>query len=239
MRIIPVIDLKNGIVVHARQGNREHYAPLLSKICKTADIFAVIDAYIRLFGFDTIYIADLNALTHQGDHASLLTQALQHFPKINFWIDAGYPILHDDLTNLTNYLPVFGSESFTENTIRELSSFKKNFVLSLDYNVDGEIGAKNLFSASEYWPENIIIMSLPKVGSNLGPDIEKLTRYRTRFPEHNFIAAGGIRNTKDLQNLADMGVNQCLIASALHNGGISTQELEGYRQKNTPASGAF
>jgi len=43
MKIIPVIDLKDGVVVHAKQGHREHYQPINTDLCKSSDIFQVIE----------------------------------------------------------------------------------------------------------------------------------------------------------------------------------------------------
>ena len=72
MKIIPVIDLKDGVVVHAHQGMREQYQPIGSNLCQSSDIYRVIEAFLGVYDFDTIYIADLNAITHQGDHDRLI-----------------------------------------------------------------------------------------------------------------------------------------------------------------------
>ncbi|MDD1638393.1 MAG: nickel transporter, partial [Methylococcaceae bacterium] len=82
MKIIPVIDLKDGVVVHAQQGMREQYQPISTDLCQSADIYQVIEAFLGVCDFDTIYIADLNALTHQGDHDLLITDVLTSFPHI-------------------------------------------------------------------------------------------------------------------------------------------------------------
>jgi phosphoribosylformimino-5-aminoimidazole carboxamide ribotide isomerase len=221
MQIIPVIDLKNGIVVHAKQGNRDHYAPIKSEICTSSDIFDVIDVFLGLFYFKTVYIADLNAITRQADNAKLLTDVLAAFPTVTFWVDSGYPICNDGFLRHSNFVPVLGSESFNEGNIREINIFKKNFILSLDYSIAGELGAKTLFSNQGLWPENIIIMSLPRVGSTLGPDLDRLAVYSKHYPQHKIIAAGGVRNNEDLRKLERIGIRQALVATALHNGNIN------------------
>ncbi|MSS76547.1 MAG: nickel transporter [Methyloglobulus sp.] len=225
MQIIPVIDLKNGIVVHAKLGNRDDYAPLKSDICASSDIFDVINAFSLLFGFSIIYIADLNAITRLGDNASLLEDVLTAFPHILFWIDGGYPLCDASLQQHKNFLPVLGSESFQDETTAEIAQFGNRFILSLDYSAAGEVGAKTLFSKQKLWPENIIIMSLPRVGSKLGPDFDSLSTYRKRYPQQKIIAAGGIRDNKDLIKLAHIGIYQALVATALHNGNISPDDI--------------
>jgi phosphoribosylformimino-5-aminoimidazole carboxamide ribotide isomerase len=224
MQIIPVIDLKNGIVVHAKHGNRDDYAPLKSELCKSSDIFDVVDVFWTLYRFPTIYIADLNAITRQGNNADLLVEVLAAFPHITFWIDGGYPLHNDSFQIQTNFLPVLGSESFHDENISNIRKFNNNFILSLDYSVTGELGAKTLFSNQDLWPEQLIIMSLPRVGSNQGPDLERLSAYRKHYPQQKIIAAGGIRDSEDLIGLERIGIQQVLVATALHNGRISPDD---------------
>lgn len=234
MQIIPVIDLKNGIVVHARQGNRDQYAPVKSKICTSADIFEVIDVFSCLFHFQTIYIADLNAITQQSHNAELISDVLKKYPDITFWIDGGYPLCNNIFQQFNNFLPVLGSESFQEENLCDINKFNNHFILSLDYSMTGELGAKTLFSNQDFWPEQIIIMCLSKVGSNSGPDMDKLVNYRKNFPQQKIVASGGIRNCEDLIKLEQLGVRQALVATALHNGMIDLDDITNLQAKKYP-----
>jgi len=223
MKIIPVIDLKDGVVVHARQGRRTQYQPINTQLCQFPDIFQVIESFLGVYDFDTIYIADLNAITHQGDHDCLITDVLTSFPHIQFWIDRGYQRYKK---YPGNYLPVLGSECYSDETVLELKTFNNRFILSLDYSISGTLGAKSLFSDQSLWPDTIIIMTLNSIGSHQGPDLEKLNGFCRQYPHKFFIAAGGIRNTADLQALKQVGVKQALIASALHSGAITRQDIK-------------
>lgn len=225
MKIIPVIDLKDGLVVHARQGNREQYQPINTDLCKSPDIYQVIQAFLSIYEFDTFYIADLNAITDQGDHNQLITEVLTRFPQITFWIDKGYRKYDQDAQFPVNYLPVLGSESYRNETISEIEAFKNNFILSLDYSSSNALGAEKLFFDSNIWPKNIIIMTLERVGSNQGPDLKKLTEFCRQYPDKNFIAAGGIRDKQDLIALSEAGVHQALVASSLHTGIIRREDI--------------
>ena len=51
MRLIPVIDLKDGVVVHARRGQRDAYQPL----SPNANVFAVIESFLQWYDFKIIY----------------------------------------------------------------------------------------------------------------------------------------------------------------------------------------
>ena len=222
MKIIPVIDLKDGVVVHAQQGLRTQYQPINTQLCQSSDIYQVINAFLGVYDFDTIYIADLNAITHQGDHDLLITEVLTSFPNIVFWIDRGYQHFK---TYPGNYLPVLGTECYNDETVSELKLFNKRFILSLDYSISVELGAKSLFSEPDLWPETIIIMTLNRVGSNEGPDLGKLNGFCRQYPHKHFIAAGGIRNASDLHALKQVGIQQALIASALHSGAIRRKDI--------------
>jgi phosphoribosylformimino-5-aminoimidazole carboxamide ribotide isomerase len=223
MKIIPVIDLKDGVVVHARQGLREQYQPINTQLCQSPDIYQIIEAFLEVYDFDTLYIADLNAITHQGDHDRLITDVLNSFPHLRFWIDRGYQRFKK---YPGNYIPVLGSECYSDETVLELKAFNKHFILSLDYSISEALGAKSLFSDPDLWPETIIIMTLNRVGSYQGPDLDKLNRFCRHYPHKHFIAAGGIRNAADLQALKQVGVHQALIASALHSGAITRKDIE-------------
>lgn len=225
MKIIPVIDLKNGVVVHARQGNREHYEPINTDLCKSSDIFQVIEAFLGVYAFDTFYIADLNAITHQDNHDPLIADVLSRYPQIIFWIDKGYQKYDGEVRTASNTLPVLGSESYRNETISEIKAYKNNFILSLDYSNTNALGADNLFSEPGFWPENIIIMTLDRVGSNHGPDLNKLTGFCRQYPDKKFIAAGGIRNKQDCALLSKAGIHQALVASALHSGSIKSEDI--------------
>jgi phosphoribosylformimino-5-aminoimidazole carboxamide ribotide isomerase len=223
MKIIPVIDLKDGKVVHARQGKREDYQPVNSALCDSSDMYQVIQAFLNVYKFDTFYIADLNAITEQGDHDQLISEVLAHYPQKTFWIDKGYQKYEQTLPR--NYLPVLGSESYRDETIPEINAYKNNFILSLDYANSNALGAAKLFSDPNIWPDNIIVMTLERVGSNQGPDLNKLADFCRQYPDKNFIAAGGIRNKHDLAALSEAGIHQALVASALHSGALKARDF--------------
>jgi phosphoribosylformimino-5-aminoimidazole carboxamide ribotide isomerase len=192
-------------------------------LCQSSDIYQVIAAFLEVYDFDTIYIADLNAITHQGDHDCLIRTVLASFPRITFWIDRGYQSFKQFPDN---HLPVLGSECYRDDTVLELKTFNNRFILSLDYLMSEALGAKSLFSSQDLWPETLIIMTLNRVGSNQGPDFDKLSWFCKHYPHKHFIAAGGIRNAADLHALKQMGVQQALVASALHCGAIRHKEMQ-------------
>jgi phosphoribosylformimino-5-aminoimidazole carboxamide ribotide isomerase len=223
MRLIPVLDLKDGVVVHAQRGQRDTYQPINSLLSLSADIYAVIDAFLQLADFKIIYIADLNAITQQGDNQTLIYAVLQHYPAIHFWLDAGYHSPDLTFVDVSNYRPVLGSECCTA---KQLAA-TKNALLSLDFSAHNRpLGEACLFNDSQLWSKQVIIMTLARVGSHSGVDSEKLGFYQQHYPQTEFIAAGGVRNITDLQHLKSIGINNVLVASALHAKTISKTDIE-------------
>lgn len=231
IKVIPVIDLKNGVVVHAKYGERQNYQPIKSVLTTKTDIYSVLQGFLKLHDFDTIYIADLNAITGQGIQNDLIEQVLNDFPKITFWVDAGY---QKSRNFPENYLPVLGSECFNDDNFFEIENFEKRFILSLDFNATGEkLGSTKFFTETEFWSKNVIVMTLNRVGSSQGVAFNLLEKFKHDFPQTNFIAAGGVRNAQDIQLLKRLKIEHVLVASALHSGEIIKADFVNFRQKNT------
>jgi phosphoribosylformimino-5-aminoimidazole carboxamide ribotide isomerase len=169
-----------------------------------------------------MYVADLNAITGQGDNLALIHEVLQHYTKITFWLDAGYQSPDLTFADVCNYRPVLGSECCTAKQI----AATRNALLSLDFSANNEpLGETCLFEDSNLWSEQVILMTLARVGSNAGVDLDKLRCYQQNYPQTDFIAAGGVRNKTDLQQLKAIGINNVLVASALHAKTISKADI--------------
>jgi phosphoribosylformimino-5-aminoimidazole carboxamide ribotide isomerase len=62
MRLIPVLDLKRGVVVRGVGGRRDEYRPVESVVSRSADPVDVACGLRERFGFREFYIADLDAI---------------------------------------------------------------------------------------------------------------------------------------------------------------------------------
>jgi len=227
VQIIPVIDLMDGCVVHAKKGQRDHYKPMQTPLCSGSSPHAVIDGLMALHGFKTLYVADLDALMGVGDHHELLGCLQRDYPGLQFWIDQGLPPSALPASGL-NCRPVIGSESLDGKSPLLLTSLGREFILSLDFIGEDLVGGTGLLEGCGLWPDTVIIMSLSRVGSGEGPDFLRLEQFRTQMPEKNFIAAGGVRDVDDLYRLDGLGVGGVLLASALHLGKIDTSVLRNF-----------
>lgn len=225
---IPVIDLMGGLVVHARAGERDRYAPLeRSVVAAGPEPATVVAGLLALFPFRTLYIADLDAIRKQGDHKTVIFALRQQFPQLRLWVDAGFAgectcrrFLGAQLGDL-----VLGSESQADLRLLELLAAEPRVVLSLDFMGERPLGAAGIFAAPERWPERIIAMTLARVGGTSGPDLERLRQLRALAPDKRIFAAGGVRGTDDLHALRSLGCAGVLVASALHDGRLGAADL--------------
>lgn len=239
MQIIPVIDLKDGFVVSAQQGLRDQYQPIHSYLSASCKIEDVVNGFLSLHPFNTLYIADLNAIMRSGNNRELIDKVISDNNNIEFWIDDGLMIEESSSITDTRYKSIIGSENQYRLNSYHTESIKKN-ILSLDFfpNI-GYKGPVDLIENKALWPKDIIIMSLDHVGNNNGPDFERLLSFLNNYPENNIIAAGGIRNKVDLINLNKIGVNQVLIASALHSGMITADIIKSLEAKKYPVTTGY
>ena len=226
MHIIPVIDLQDGRVVAARHGQRHLYQPLATPLCAEPELQAVTRAYLSVFPFRTFYLADLNAITGNGDNHNLIAQMLETWPGINLWLDSGLQpfVTHDPATSGRVH-PVLGTE--TGITIQQVEHYTHNSdcILSLDYAQGQLLGDPDLLRHPDLLPQRVISMCLDRVGSHGGPDLERLRTLREQLPGKQLYAAGGVRNVEDLHLLAANGSHGALLASALHDGTLGAQQV--------------
>lgn len=226
MQIIPVIDLKDGLVVAAQQGFRNNYQPIKSQLCASSLLDDVVHGFLSVYAFKKIYIADLDAITQSGNNQHLIDKVITEFRDIEFWIDNGLKIQDIPYKSAQKYRRVIGSENQDITNFDHTHSIK-NHILSLDFFPNrGYTGSLELLENSILWPKDIIIMSLDYVGNNSGPDFERLANFSQQYPVKNFIAAGGVRNEMDLTKLNSMGIKHALISSALHAGEINHKTIK-------------
>ena len=98
-------------------------------------------------------------------------------------------------------------------------------MLSLDFRGDVFQGPTQLAADEMLWPQRVIVMTLAKVGTGSGPDFARLGEIRAQAPMHEIYAAGGVRHGDDLRALAKAGIDGALVATALHDGKITRQDL--------------
>lgn len=226
--VIPALDLKDGAVVHAKAGNRADYRPIASPFGAADDPVAIARRLLTVTGSTSLYIADLDAIAGTGNHFELVRGLGYALPDTTLWIDAGF----SDVADCAFWLPlgatlVIGSEGLAAvDDWREIQeAFGESVVLSLDFGTDGSRGPEPLFSDPELWPKRLIAMDLTRVGADTGPDIDRLRTILEVGTGRAVFAAGGVRNVNDLAALAALEAQGAILATALHSGVITQNEI--------------
>jgi len=239
MQLLPVLDLMDGQVVHARGGERTRYRPMRTALCAGAQPEALAQALMGLAPFAALYVADLDAIMHQGlrHHGAALARvcAVLGARGAGLWVDAGW---HDSggapwraqlqaaaQGAACSLVWVVGSESLVAD-----QAVPADAVLSLDYRQGRFLGPAGLDTNPQLWPTRVIAMELAAVGSDAGPALGLLQCLRERCARAGrgavqIFAAGGVRDEADLRQLHALGVSGALVASALHSGRLESSGL--------------
>ena len=226
MQIVPVVDLLAGQAVRAVRGERSDYRPLRSSLCAGSEPLTVARALLDHCASRQLYVADLDGLTGRGAQTELLAGLLAGLPGVEIWLDAGFASPSDAAAVLAaagdRITPVVASESLPDaSAIRGFTDRWPHALLSLDRRKGAPLGAASCWTERHLWPERVIVMTLDRVGSFEGPDLDTLADVRARAgTARRVIGAGGVRSADDLQAAARSGADAWLIASALHDGRI-------------------
>ena len=223
MEIIPVIDLRKGLVVRARMGQRDQYRPIETPLSPTSHPADVVRGLMSVFPFRTLYVADLDAIERTGENDAVLGQLRAAFPRLAFWVDNG--LAEADAARLDDGHLVLGSEAQRDAALVASLKHDPRVILSLDFRGDRFIGPPALLDTPDLWPQRVIVMTLARVGSGAGPDIERLSQIRNCAGDRRIYAAGGVRNSDDLMALRHAGIAGALVASALHDGTLTAAEM--------------
>ncbi len=231
--LIPVLDVQGGQAVQAIAGDRQHYRPVQSLLCKGSSPVALTRVFVQR-GLETLYLADLDALEGGQPSEKLYGELLACGAAL--LIDAGLktaeqaqrlaelsPAIHGVIAGLET-LP---DEAALAAMLDRVGA--QRLVLSLD------LRAGVPLARSAHWRgwtaeaiveravalglERLIVLDLARVGLGAGTGTESLCRtLRKQHPTLNIIAGGGVQDHADLERLASAGCHAALVASALHQG---------------------
>jgi phosphoribosylformimino-5-aminoimidazole carboxamide ribotide isomerase len=243
MRVVPVIDLKDGTAVHAVRGERERYRPVSSVIAgDDGDPVALARGFRSALGLDELYVADLDAIGGgSGAHTALLA-ALAREARV--MVDAGVsePAAARALLDLGAHRVIVGTETLSgsealDRLLTELPEgavivsvdLRDGRLLSPDRQLAGLPAIDAVARLHRPGLREVIVLDLARVGSGAGPDVDLIAEIHAAFPDLELLAGGGVRNVEDLRALDAAGAVGALVATALHGGVIGPRELAGLR----------
>lgn len=229
-QLIPVIDLLGGQVVRGIRGDRQAYRPILSALCNSSAPLVVGRILCDHCAARQLYVADLDALMGGAVQIALLRELLQGLPAVDeLWVDGGFAdaaaaaaVIGALGPDGRRIVPVFGSESLHSRAalaacFDRSSAVGARAVLSLDRRDGQRLDPAGCWDAPALWPQRVIVMTLERVGSGAGPDLQTLQDVLAQAPTTTLVGAGGLRSPADLARAAEAGAAAWLVASALHD----------------------
>ena len=230
MLIIPVLDISQGVVVHAICGDRSSYKPIQSSISKDSKPESVLSSFFELYPFQTIYIADLDSIQGKDSQSELINKLAFDYKDCQFWLDAGIKQIYNKLDyKCSNIKFILGTENnFSLDEYDQLLQNNPELILSLDFDKNGLMLNSEILNYSSYWPKKVIVMMLNLIGSNKGIDKFTLEKIIKLNRTSELYSAGGIKDISNVHELTKMNMKGCLISTALHQKKITSIELNKY-----------
>jgi len=238
LKVIPVIDILNGITVHAIRGKRNEYQPLKSVLSESIEPLEVAKAF-KTLGFNALYIADLDAIMGSSVSFKVLRRIVDE-TEIDLMVDAGISDLETAQKLLDNGIGkiVIGTETLRDKKFvgEAVNRFgTERVITSLDLKGDKvlvKLGIDGCLSPVCLLREfrgmgisSVIVLDLNRVGSGEGVDVDFL-KMALQVKDLAVYVGGGVRNIEDLLELRDLGVSGVLVATALHSGRITIEDLK-------------
>jgi phosphoribosylformimino-5-aminoimidazole carboxamide ribotide isomerase len=253
MRVIPVLDLRDGRAVHARGGQREDYSPVQSPLAASpGDALALALAYHDVLGCEECYVADLEAIGGAAPQWALLRTIVRAGAR--WMVDVGCRTVEraQEAVAAGASRVVVGLE--TLDGFDRLAAIcakigRERVVFSLDLRAgrpiiqpEASIAGAPLDiveQAVRAGAQALVLLDLARVGTGAGVDLELVSGIRTAYPDLELAAGGGVQGPSDLERAAASGLDGLLVATAIHDGCLSATDVQAIgRGAGTPRRGA-
>ena len=199
------------------------------------DPLALAGLYVDTFGLSEVYVADLDAIASRPLQAEAIRGISARGASL--WIDAG--VAHPDQTDAVfeagAHMLVVGLETLASfEDLEDICAQRTQPVaFSLDLR-DGTPMNRALAAppediarrAVDAGAQAVIVLDVARVGVAIGPDFDLLRRIRSVVPGAQLFAGGGVRNVEDLRQLARLGCAGALVATALHDGRLTADDVK-------------
>jgi len=240
MDVIPVIDIRRGVAVHAYRGERALYQPIRSVLLQGADPLALAGAYRRILGSTTSYVADLDAIMGSGNNLAIMGDMAAAEPQLDLLVDAGIRSVDDARRLLESGAKkvIIASESMASldaaaALLAELETRSTLFSIDLrGRTVRWQEGSSETTDPCEVTAllltlgfHEAILLEMESIGTGSGADAAFLGRIIQAAPDMTFIVGGGIKTAADLLQFKRAGASGVLLATALHDGTITGEDL--------------
>lgn len=222
---IPVLDLKDGVAVSGKSGQRENYTPLKTVYAPSANPVEIANS-LKINGAEELYIADLDLIDSNGHNVNeinmvnkiipvILDGGVKDFESFSFFLDYAFKVIvpTETIENLDELYRIF--EAYPKERIVVSVDIKNDEIYSKKLDIDLEDMKKVLRVLD---PNEIILLDITSVGTEKGVNHKLLNEF-SEFKD-KLIIAGGL-NKDSLAELEEEGIKKVLIGTALHSGEVS------------------
>ena len=235
MKILPAIDIKDGVCVRLTQGNFDNVTKYNNDPASQAQLFLE-------HGFLNLHVVDLDgAKDGQRKNISQLNKILS-LRELSIQFGGGVRTL-DEVSNLLKLginRVIIGTSAVTNFEFTEtiLKSIDLNSItFALDFKViDGspllashgwqQLSQINVFDFIEkFKPRNVLATDIDKDGLLQGPSIDVYKEIKSFFPAINLIGSGGISSIADIKALGEIGIEEVIVGKAIYDKKITLEEL--------------
>ena len=236
--VLPVLDLLGGVVVRGVAGRRAEYLPIRSRLTSSAVPLDVARALRSEFGLERLYVADLDGIVHRRPNWDVARRLVEDGFKL--LVDGGVETAEDvQRWSSLGCEVVIGLESCrSPSDLATMVAACESVTFSLDL----QNGEPMLAESASDWSRDpreivrqavgcgiarLIVLDLADVGMGCGARTGSFCRsILDEFPHVHLTCGGGVRGVEDVIGWRASGVQQVLVASALHDGRLTAGDWD-------------
>ena len=253
MHVIPVLDLMIGQVVLAQGGSRDEYRPVHSRLTGSSQPLDVAQAIFNQTGCDWLYVADIDSFAGAAPNWQVYQQLLER--GFGLWIDADW-LTNDRYLQITDRLKyeklkiIVSSETLSSveqfTVFETLAQNNVSAIFSLDKKGDAVISQTGSLTkctsadlvqrAYSHGVRDLIALDLNQVGTQQGFQATSslttlIQSLKQDLPDLRITSGGGVRGPEDVQQWITNGCDHVLVASAIHSGAFTPDDIATNQQK--------
>lgn len=250
--IVPVVDIRQGLAVHAVAGKREKYQPWIDEVGRAMTPQALAEQFATRWRPRWLYVADLDGIVDgQPQPAAwprlpgvatriLIDAGFHREEEVRAAIDRGYDVIlgTESLPSLDWAGELIASVGETGRLWISLDFRSRHWQAAASLQERGLIASIHQLAA--WGITQWIVLDLADVGSATGgstreqiatlrgtlDSLDSTNEARTQAaPAPTLLAGGGMRTAADVRNLHATGVDGILVATALMTGAIAPDQF--------------
>ena len=234
MNVLPAIDIRNGNCVRLKKGNFNDIKIYNISPLDQAKLF-------KDHGFDFIHIVDLDgALKGKRENIKTVNQIINLNIKVQ--LGGGIRLISEveELIDIGVERVILSTaavedESFINDVLLRFD--QENITLALDFRIyddtpyiatkgwmnQTKINLYDFIKKNEI--KNVLATYINKDGLLIEPNLQIYKKIKELSPNKNLIGSGGISKISDIDDLAKISVNECVVGKAIYENKISLTEL--------------